>query len=129
MRGMASQPESPPATWDVVLFRSATDAEFRQSLIENPSRILRELGLLTDDETVIVHEWGPNERVLVLPPLADTSPDRIRELRRTFSRAESEAARLQAPVRAPYSQEPPSKPMIGPAMVALGNPVGLSSLA
>jgi len=125
---IGSRPESPPVTWDVVLFRSVTDAEFRQSLIDNPSRVLRELGLLSVDETAIVHEWNPNERVLVLPPLADTSPDRIQQLRRTFGRAKAEAVRADAPARAPYSQESSSPPIVGPAVVALGDPTGLSPL-
>jgi hypothetical protein len=127
--GMASRPERPPVTWDVVLFRCTTDAEFRQSLIDNPSRVLRELGLLSADETAIAQEWKANERILILPPLADTSPNRIQELRRTFTRTEPEATRLDTPARAPYSQEQPSAPMSGPAVVALGTPAGLSPLA
>ena len=123
-----NRPEAPPATWEVILFRSVTDIEFRQSLIDNPSRVLRELGLLGVDETAVVHEWNPNERVLIIPPLADTSPDRIQQLRRTFGRARAEAARADAPARAPYSQESPSPPIVGPSVVALGSPAGLSPL-
>jgi hypothetical protein len=106
-----------PTTWDVVLFRSATDADFRQSLVRDPEGVLRSLGLLASNETVILHEWKPNERVLVLLPLVDVSPERILKLRSELRQQRSAAPppAVEGQRREPYSKTPPSAPIIGPA--------------
>ena len=106
-----------PTTWDVVLFRSTTDAAFRQSLVRDPEGVLRGLGLLAPNEKVILHEWQSNERVLVLPPLVDVSAERILKLQseRRQRKSEAPASAVDGQQREPYSKTPPSVPIIGPA--------------
>lgn len=114
-------------TWDVVLYRSTTDAVFRDSLIADPTRVLQDLGLLDPNETVTVLEWKPNERVLILPPLVDASPERVAEMRSGLSRTRRATTLLDTPRRAPYAKDQPSTPIVGPAACALNDPSGISS--
>jgi hypothetical protein len=127
---MTSDIQDRPASWDAILFRTSTDAQFRQSLISNPSGVLRELGLLAEDETVTVYDLTPGERLLVLPPFVGEL-EQQRMLRSSNAPEQVAPATRQATNegRAPYSQTPPSPPIIGPAAVALTNPQGLSRLA
>jgi hypothetical protein len=111
--------ERPAATWEGIRCRSATDAAFRESLLRDATGVLRELGAVAGDETVIVHEWRTDERILIVPPLADTSTERFQQHARS-SRGVAKAARADGAAGESYSKEPPSAPIAGPAVAALG---------
>lgn len=128
-----------PPSWEAVLFRSTTDRDFRDQLLRDPSALLRELGLLQPTHTVAVYEWSPEQHILVLPPLITEPLETGANLRRdllnrrqgarrtgaeTYDTSFEEAARQDAAARrAPYSDQSPSEPMIGPAVSALQSPV------
>jgi hypothetical protein len=116
---MTSPMERPAVTWEGILYRSATDAAFRESLLRDATGVLRELRVVAGDETVIVHEWRTDERILIVPPLADTSTERLQQHARS-SRGVAKAARADGAAGESYSKEPPSAPIAGPAVAALG---------
>jgi len=105
--------DGPPPSWDVVLFRSMTDPDFRDALLRDPDGELRKLGLLAPTQTIAVHELVPNQRILILPPAADPRA----AIRRSLGN--SKRVETGADSRRPYSDEPPSEPLIGPAACGL----------
>ena len=116
---MVTNEGEPRSSWEAVIYRSATDANFRQALLDNPAYVLAGLGLLGEGETAIVQEYDPKRKLLVLPPLVDASEAGIEAAARRYRRAPANEVGRNRASRHPYSQEPHATPLRGPAVAGV----------
>jgi hypothetical protein len=102
-------------SWEALIHRSRTDTAFRTSLLGDPTRVLRDAGLIRPGDTAVVREWSATEHLVVLPPplRPDEKP----------GREGSPGSGAPHVDRAPYSTSPCSSPMVGPGASRLSRPV------
>jgi hypothetical protein len=104
-------------SWEILLYRCAVDDQFRQALIDNPTDVLTGSGLIGSGETVVVHEWRPNQRILILPPRAKLKTKMLAELNDEESEATADVQSLTGEFdqRPPHSSINRSEPIFGPS--------------
>jgi hypothetical protein len=100
---MTDRPLDQGALVDMAIQRSAVDEDFRKLLLKEPVKALQDMGIDVAGVHVTVHEFDPNELLMVLPPFLEEGP------------------RPPRPAGA-HAAGAPSPPMRGLAECALLNP-------